>query len=89
MRRVSSGELAEARKLQAARIIINGSNRETAAAEHCGSAVVPEPAFEGLHVNEAVGAPVGGRLIHCWDAWVRVLVNLISIQIRSGRVALS
>src|SRR5260370_10138798 len=52
--------VAVSHDLQCAGVVLDGTHGKSAAADHLGAAVVPEPALESLHINEAREALVRG-----------------------------
>jgi len=70
--------------LQRARVILDGTDVQSAAADHLGAAVDPELALEGPHVYEAREALVRGAAHTLAVGLHQFGQFLYSFQVRSG-----
>src|SRR5689334_19179892 len=87
MRRRRRGKaVAVSHDLQRAGVVLYGTHGKSAAADHLGAAVVPEPALEGLHIYEAREALVRGAAHPLAVSLHQFSQCIYSLQIRRGGV---
>src|SRR5260370_25743236 len=76
--------VAVSHDLQCAGVVLDGTHGKSAAADHLGAAVVPEPALESLHINEAREALVRGAAHPLAVSLPQVRPSIYSFQVRWG-----
>src|SRR5206468_12345228 len=87
MRHRSCGNaVAVCHDLLPAIVMLDGANAKSAAADHLATAVVPEPALQRLHINEACESLVRGAAHPLAVGLHQFSQFLYSFQVRRGGV---